>query len=97
MVEPEQVAYKSLLLTLIMTVDGQESQTLQQTHPHNKAQCLSPSRYFTPLLIHGVYPSLTWSKLNDPSLLHEASLLKGKWVQAQAGKRFNVEGEFPDI
>ncbi|EEU38471.1 uncharacterized protein NECHADRAFT_88551 [Fusarium vanettenii 77-13-4] len=29
--------------------------------------------------------------LNDPSLLHEASLLNGKWVQAQAGKRFNVE------
>ncbi|KAH7244886.1 Aldehyde/histidinol dehydrogenase [Fusarium solani] len=29
--------------------------------------------------------------LNDPSLLHEASLLNGKWVQAQAGKRFDVE------
>ncbi|EEU39853.1 uncharacterized protein NECHADRAFT_79751 [Fusarium vanettenii 77-13-4] len=29
--------------------------------------------------------------LNDPSLLHEASLLNGKWVQAQDGKRFDVE------
>ncbi|UPL02276.1 hypothetical protein LCI18_013210 [Fusarium solani-melongenae] len=29
--------------------------------------------------------------LNDPSLLHEASLLNGKWVQAQAGKRFDIE------
>ncbi|KAM0438626.1 hypothetical protein ACHAPT_001379 [Fusarium lateritium] len=29
--------------------------------------------------------------LNDPSLLHEASLLNGKWVQAQAGKSFDVE------
>ncbi|KAJ4156414.1 hypothetical protein NW754_008043 [Fusarium falciforme] len=29
--------------------------------------------------------------LNDSSLLHEASLLNGKWVQAQVGKRFDVE------
>ncbi|KAF9770229.1 hypothetical protein IL306_012251 [Fusarium sp. DS 682] len=30
-------------------------------------------------------------KLDDPSLLHEASLLNGQWVQAQSGKRFEVE------
>ncbi|KAL4877605.1 Aldehyde/histidinol dehydrogenase [Aspergillus karnatakaensis] len=29
--------------------------------------------------------------LNDPSLLHDASLLNGKWVQSQSGKRFEVE------
>ncbi|KAF5013320.1 hypothetical protein FDECE_670 [Fusarium decemcellulare] len=29
--------------------------------------------------------------LSDPSLLHEASLLDGKWVQSQSGKRFDVE------
>ncbi|KAJ3547500.1 hypothetical protein NM208_g1477 [Fusarium decemcellulare] len=29
--------------------------------------------------------------LNDPSLLHQASLLDGKWVQSQSGKRFDVE------
>ncbi|KAF5625323.1 succinate-semialdehyde dehydrogenase [Fusarium tjaetaba] len=31
------------------------------------------------------------SKLDDPSLLHEESLLNGQWVQAQSGKRFDVE------
>ncbi|KAK1139271.1 hypothetical protein N8T08_001117 [Aspergillus melleus] len=30
-------------------------------------------------------------KLNDPSLLHEASLLHGEWVQAGSGKTFDVE------
>ncbi|KFZ11756.1 hypothetical protein V502_07412 [Pseudogymnoascus sp. VKM F-4520 (FW-2644)] len=30
-------------------------------------------------------------KLQDPSLFHEASLLHGKWVQSQSGKRFDVE------
>nr|RBR00902.1 hypothetical protein FVER53263_01576 [Fusarium verticillioides] len=29
--------------------------------------------------------------LDDPSLLHEESLLNGQWVQAQSGKRFDVE------
>ncbi|KXJ87827.1 Aldehyde/histidinol dehydrogenase, partial [Microdochium bolleyi] len=29
--------------------------------------------------------------LNDPTLLHEASLLGGKWVQANSGNRFDVE------
>ncbi|KAF5617068.1 succinate-semialdehyde dehydrogenase [Fusarium sp. NRRL 25303] len=29
--------------------------------------------------------------LNDSSLLHEASLLNGQWVQAQEAKRFDVE------
>ncbi|CAG9990543.1 unnamed protein product [Clonostachys byssicola] len=33
--------------------------------------------------------------LKDPSLLHEASLLNGEWVQAQSGQRFDVEGKFP--
>lgn len=32
-------------------------------------------------------------QLQDPSLFHEASLLHGKWVQSQSGKRFDVEGE----
>ncbi|KAH7118349.1 Aldehyde/histidinol dehydrogenase [Dactylonectria macrodidyma] len=30
-------------------------------------------------------------KLDDPLLLHEASLLNGEWVQSQSGKRFDVE------
>ncbi|KIN05395.1 hypothetical protein OIDMADRAFT_39653 [Oidiodendron maius Zn] len=30
-------------------------------------------------------------KLHDQSLLHEASLLQGEWVQSQSGKRFDVE------
>ncbi|KAH8688796.1 Aldehyde/histidinol dehydrogenase [Talaromyces proteolyticus] len=30
-------------------------------------------------------------KLIDPSLLHEASLLNGEWVQAQAGRSFGIE------
>ncbi|KAJ5146824.1 uncharacterized protein N7443_001574 [Penicillium atrosanguineum] len=30
-------------------------------------------------------------QLNDKSILHEASLLNGKWVQAQSGKTFDVE------
>ncbi|SCO23469.1 unnamed protein product [Fusarium fujikuroi] len=30
-------------------------------------------------------------KLDDPSLLHEESLLNGQWVQSQSGKRFDVE------
>ncbi|GAM34503.1 succinate-semialdehyde dehydrogenase [Talaromyces pinophilus] len=30
-------------------------------------------------------------ELHDPSLLHEASLLDGEWVQSQSGKRFDVE------
>ncbi|KAF5980117.1 putative UGA2-succinate semialdehyde dehydrogenase [Fusarium bulbicola] len=29
--------------------------------------------------------------LDDPSLLHEESLLNGQWVQSQSGKRFDVE------
>lgn len=32
-------------------------------------------------------------QLNDPSLLHEASLLNGEWVQASSGKTFHVEGK----
>ncbi|KAJ5676608.1 uncharacterized protein N7477_002241 [Penicillium maclennaniae] len=32
-------------------------------------------------------------QLNDRSILHEASLLDGEWVQAQAGKTFDVEGK----
>jgi hypothetical protein len=36
---------------------------------------------------------LTALQLNDPSLLHEASLLNGEWVQASSGKTFDVEGE----
>ncbi|KAJ0127303.1 Uncharacterized protein HZ326_29593 [Fusarium oxysporum f. sp. albedinis] len=37
-------------------------------------------------------------KLDDPSLLHEASLLNGQWVQSQSGNRFDVEAHtiFPD-
>ncbi|KAB8207210.1 Aldehyde/histidinol dehydrogenase [Aspergillus parasiticus] len=31
--------------------------------------------------------------LNDPSLLHEASLLNGEWVAAQSNKWFDIEGE----
>ncbi|KAH9215498.1 Aldehyde/histidinol dehydrogenase [Leptodontidium sp. 2 PMI_412] len=30
-------------------------------------------------------------KLEDPTLLHQASLLNGKWVQAKSGKTFDVE------
>ncbi|KAL2205611.1 aldehyde dehydrogenase [Sarocladium strictum] len=30
-------------------------------------------------------------QLNDPSLLHEASLLNGEWLQSQSGKLFPVE------
>ncbi|KAG7413022.1 Aldehyde/histidinol dehydrogenase [Fusarium sp. MPI-SDFR-AT-0072] len=30
-------------------------------------------------------------KLDDPSLLHEESLLNGQWVQSQSGERFGVE------
>ncbi|KAF5535786.1 succinate-semialdehyde dehydrogenase [Fusarium napiforme] len=30
-------------------------------------------------------------QLDDPSLLHEESLLNGQWVQSQSGKRFDVE------
>ncbi|KAJ5266975.1 hypothetical protein N7478_009783 [Penicillium angulare] len=30
-------------------------------------------------------------QLNDPSILHEASLLNGNWAQAISGKRFDVE------
>jgi succinate-semialdehyde dehydrogenase len=33
------------------------------------------------------------AQLDDPSLLHEASLLNGEWVQASSGKTFDVEGE----
>ncbi|GMG22448.1 unnamed protein product [Aspergillus oryzae] len=39
-------------------------------------------------------------QLNDPSLLHEASLLNGEWVAAQSNKRFDIEGEpttLPDV
>jgi hypothetical protein len=32
-------------------------------------------------------------KLNDPSLLHEASLLDGQWVQAKSGETFEVTGK----
>ncbi|KAI3573521.1 Aldehyde/histidinol dehydrogenase [Fusarium oxysporum f. sp. albedinis] len=30
-------------------------------------------------------------KLNNPSLLHEASLMDGKWVESRSGRRFDVE------
>lgn len=32
-------------------------------------------------------------QLNDPSLLHEASLLNGEWVQAQSNKTFEILGK----
>jgi hypothetical protein len=32
-------------------------------------------------------------KLNDPSLLHQASLLDGQWVQAKSGETFEVTGK----
>lgn len=34
------------------------------------------------------------NQLEDPSLLHEASLLDGKWVQARQGHSFDIDGEF---
>ncbi|KAJ0137548.1 hypothetical protein HZ326_19462 [Fusarium oxysporum f. sp. albedinis] len=30
-------------------------------------------------------------QLNNPSLLHEASLMDGKWVESRSGRRFDVE------
>lgn len=63
----------------------------------------SPSHYDTKLPFQGLDPfqllihlgkRLTPAlQLDDPSLLHEESLLNGQWVQAQSGKRFDVEGK----
>ncbi|KAK2469895.1 hypothetical protein H9L39_18710 [Fusarium oxysporum f. sp. albedinis] len=33
-------------------------------------------------------------QLNNPSLLHEASLMDGKWVESRSGRRFDVEAAF---
>ncbi|KAF5861279.1 hypothetical protein ETB97_000395 [Aspergillus alliaceus] len=35
--------------------------------------------------------------LSDPSLLHEASLLNDEWVEAQSGKRVDIEVQDPDM
>jgi hypothetical protein len=74
---------------------------------HCRPQCLSihysQKQHDTKLTFQGLVPfqlptyageRLTNAlQLDDPSLLHEESLLNGQWVQSQSGKRFDVEGK----
>lgn len=44
------------------------------------------------ILIHSI--TYAFCQLDDPTLLHETSLLDGKWVQARLGQHFDIEGSF---
>lgn len=55
--------------------------------------CLNHFSQYVPLTESHRSFADSYDKLDDPSLLHEASLLNGEWMQSKNGRVFDVEGK----